>query len=518
MIFNERLCSRLTPIYIAIATLQISLVLLMGCASKSFEELRQKYNQEAFEIAFESEDQWDRGLAIKKISDQNLLAKIVFEHEDSFCRYVAVQGITDQNLLTKIIRESWDSHVRATAIKQLTNQNLLQKIAVTDKDYKAHLRAIENKNFVDQDLLAEIAATDNSPEVCIAATMLLTNQSLLAKIALKNKNTNVRIAAIRNIIDQTFLAKIAKEDDNPIIRSAAAEDLKVLTIINKATDPTELNVNLKSIFLILLPELEVVPSEYRQHIIEVLLPAIIFLKNPEVVNYVGKIESIKIEWEKDYSVYEEKHSGNRVGIYRENFEFRMLLSKLYPNLYPLWIKGNWKARIPEETVSTHTRRVENIAGELLVPVFGRLPQYFLLETALHNKHEDIRIAAARTLMNHKSFISSVRTVKDKDSLIIPVSESAPQFVVCSIPPQKTDVDQYLLERLALESNDREVRLALVKTIFDQNLLAKIAIKDSPYIRQKAVEKLTDTALLMKIAQEDKDEDVRKAAEKRLGKK
>jgi len=73
--------------------------------------------------------------------------------------------------------------------------------------------------------------------------------------------------------------------------------------------------------------------------------------------------------------------------------------------------------------------------------------------------------------------------------------------------------QSLLEKLAVESPDTEIRVQSVLKIADQDVLAQIALKKEEVlvVRQTAVHRLTDQAVLEKIALDDMDHNIRTAA-------
>jgi hypothetical protein len=60
-----------------------------------------------------------RQAAVKKLTDQGLLAKVAVEGKQSYTRVAAVKKLTDQTVLTRIAVEDADSYVRETAIKCL---------------------------------------------------------------------------------------------------------------------------------------------------------------------------------------------------------------------------------------------------------------------------------------------------------------------------------------------------------------------------------------------------------------
>ena len=108
-------------------------------------------------VAGEGRDKYVRSAAVRKLTDQTLLAKIAVSDQAPEVRCAAAEKLEDQTLLTDIIisesnREvrqtgirklfGHDTAVRRAAVDQLTNQALLAKVAVDDWDEVMRLKSV----------------------------------------------------------------------------------------------------------------------------------------------------------------------------------------------------------------------------------------------------------------------------------------------------------------------------------------------------------------------------------------
>jgi hypothetical protein len=69
-------------------------------------------------------------VALGKLTDQALLAKIAADSRLGWVRSTAVGKLTDQAVLTKFAAEEEDPYVREAAVGNLTDQTALAKFAV----------------------------------------------------------------------------------------------------------------------------------------------------------------------------------------------------------------------------------------------------------------------------------------------------------------------------------------------------------------------------------------------------
>ena len=164
-------------------------------------------------------------------------------------------GILTQSELCKLGRECVYSDIRKEAVRKITDQNVLAEIASYDESYEVFKMAIDRifeesflekvvshasdkyacslavRKIEDADTLLKIAKTHIYTEVRIEALHNLNRPDLLLQIAQKNSDSDVRAAAINKLPSQLEIARIATWDEDPVVYRAA---------IKAMTDPERL--------------------------------------------------------------------------------------------------------------------------------------------------------------------------------------------------------------------------------------------------------------------------------------
>jgi len=382
-----------------------------------------------------------RKAAVGKLTDQSLLAKVALEAEDSDVCEAAVRKLTDQSLLAKVALEAWDPGVREAAVEKLTDQYPLAKIATTGSHLFSSTRLAAIKKLTDQSLLAKIIVENTIQGVREAAFETLTDQSLLAKLALEDEGLDVHEAAISRLTEPAMLARLSTTNGDGRTQ-----------LIHK-----------------LILAFDNVPDEHRVRLINSILPAVRVLSDPEIVNIVGEIVSVRTIWSSRSASYwgVKAKGGNKSG---ELFKCSVKLKNLSESL-----SHTWSTFFPTSTSHLAFEFAKINAGDILGPAFERLPQSLLTKIAVKDGDSTVRIAAIEKL-----------------------------------------TDQSLLAKVAVEGKDRSVRIAAIEKLTDQSTLAKVAVEGKDQsVRRAAVNKLTDQPTLAKIVIEDKDRFVRGAARERL---
>jgi hypothetical protein len=165
-----------------------------------------------------------------------VLGEVAKQDSEYGVRLAAVRKLTDQAVLADIAKKDRDADVRGAAVEKLTDQALLGDIAKKDSD--VNVRRIAAGKVTDQGLLAEIARIDRAEDVRFAAAEKLTDQALaqavLAEVAKTASNSWLRKAAVEKLTDQALLAEVAKKDSDSLDYLAA--DVRQAAI-EKLTDP-----------------------------------------------------------------------------------------------------------------------------------------------------------------------------------------------------------------------------------------------------------------------------------------
>ncbi len=165
---------------------------------------------------------------IKKIINNTILG-VIIENGHYSLRKAAIENdnLIDQSLLENIAKNDEIEFLRKTAIKKITNQEILADIANYGK-YIGTCRSAVYK-ITDQALLINIAKNNTHSDLRINAAVKLIDhklaQEVYADIA-KNKNSGIeRKEAIERLTDQSVLTDIAKNDKYSYYRIEAARKL-----------------------------------------------------------------------------------------------------------------------------------------------------------------------------------------------------------------------------------------------------------------------------------------------------
>lgn len=192
---------------------------------------------------------WIRYEAVSNpnFQDQKLLAEIAMTDKETLVCKAAVENLKDLQLLIEFARADKRSDLREAAIgnRNFTDLKLLSKIAKTDHSFWIRFIAVSNPNLNDEKLLADIATTDKDPTVRGAAVRYkkFTDQKLLAEIARTDESSDVRKYALENpnLIDQELIIFITNNDKEPSVRETAAEKINdpnlLLSLIKSSSDP-----------------------------------------------------------------------------------------------------------------------------------------------------------------------------------------------------------------------------------------------------------------------------------------
>jgi len=154
-----------------------------------------------------------RVAAIERISDQTVVTDL---YKDSKKREQEMKELTKKDYFNRKAIIEREGHIRYAAVKKMTNQSILADIARTDSDKTVSCRAVEQLN--DQQLLAHLVVSlANVWETEIVrreAVKKMTDQTALANIALHDDDSGVRSAALKKLTDQTAILNVAKHEND----------------------------------------------------------------------------------------------------------------------------------------------------------------------------------------------------------------------------------------------------------------------------------------------------------------
>ncbi|MDR0537407.1 MAG: hypothetical protein LBH04_05100 [Tannerellaceae bacterium] len=191
--------------------------------------------------AWRSEDSIEAVKAVEEISDTELLAQIAAEAPTKESRLAAIKKMkpTESQALLAGVAESTEEDSEyepgaLEAVKKISDQTLLARVA-KDAHSECVRKAAIKKLIPEQHqpLLAELAeAGEQYYDLdALEAVKKLTDQTLLANVAVKAESPDVREAAVEKLIPEqhrALLQEIMEEDDDEYVRDAASAKLNEL--------------------------------------------------------------------------------------------------------------------------------------------------------------------------------------------------------------------------------------------------------------------------------------------------
>jgi tetratricopeptide (TPR) repeat protein len=198
-----------------------------GLPSRKFATVRISSSDLLMEIANGAEDKGLRELALRRVTDQSLLATAVID--GCGIAMAILNAITDATQLGRIAKTAKDKVLREKAIARLEDEVILAEVANTDPE--ASVRAQAGKRLPParwKDLLAILNA--QKPAV-LAAT-----PTVLAEIARKSIDEEVRSAAVMRLVDVAVLAQVAEKDSTESVRRDAKQRLSILESEQRAVE------------------------------------------------------------------------------------------------------------------------------------------------------------------------------------------------------------------------------------------------------------------------------------------
>ncbi|MDR0324481.1 MAG: hypothetical protein LBI19_00110 [Oscillospiraceae bacterium] len=171
--------------------------------------------------------------AVKKITDQTMLAEIGKTAEYGVVRFAAIEMITDQVILADIAKKKHNSsHTRIMVAEKLTDKaiadTVFADIVINDnsRDNTSQKKRFELvKKLTDQLSIANVAKNAIDIAVREAAIHKLTDQSTLTHITINEQNNGLRKEALLRITNHIMLVDIAKNSKDDYIRISATQKL-----------------------------------------------------------------------------------------------------------------------------------------------------------------------------------------------------------------------------------------------------------------------------------------------------
>jgi hypothetical protein len=132
---------------------------------------------------------------------------------------IAVKRLTDQGVLAEVVRDSQDWVLRRFAVSMILSVEALVEIASKDPDGDVRLEAL--LRLRDDGLVARVALSAAPLEAREGAVEVLSDQDILSKIAMGGDAKSVRLLAIRRLADRRLLAEVARTAGDAGLRAEA---------------------------------------------------------------------------------------------------------------------------------------------------------------------------------------------------------------------------------------------------------------------------------------------------------
>lgn len=429
--------------------------------------------------------------AVERLSDQVVLMKII--KGDDFCtvRNAAVQRLTDQSLIEQVILDSREPDIRKLAIGQLKNQEVLSRLISTSKE--DDFRQLCVSMMTNQVQLVALAISNDCALVRESAEMKLKcnpwseygvwvdakrtvrvkDQSLLHRIAIEAKNLAVRLSAVTNLTDQMFLKNIVlseREFDlscaavqritnqtalcDIVMQSGKTRSVIAYRAIENLTDKDSLSLICASNF-----------SGYLRDSASRKLFRVSNYDEPAPLNLLGRIVTDAVPKE---------HRAHAFEVWLPIFVF----------LSQCDVK-NALGGIDSATLTWE--RVEKSYGEYNIRAKSVYGEKMRCTIKTGN------VAAPYIMFCETDFPNAVN-----DDVVFVYSSGDVRKQVCSY------LTQSMVAKIAAE-DDNDWKKAAVENLVDQELIAKIGLEDvASAVRVVAVSRLTDQRLLEKLADESSD--------------
>jgi hypothetical protein len=222
-------------------------------------ERNNDYHQNIIGYPVEPDDDYDQNMqirfaAIKKITDQTVIAKLTLRGQPYFIKEAAIEMLADQTELSRVAMDEKEfmTDLRLKAISKLTDQVTLKRLFY---NWNTQIRSAALTKLDDQEFLFKIAMSVNEKfNLREAVIFRIKDQSLLSKIVIQIENDNLRGFAFNGITDQETLTKVLLENHHFLgypesiledlndqqclsqIALESSDDKLSLAAINKLTD------------------------------------------------------------------------------------------------------------------------------------------------------------------------------------------------------------------------------------------------------------------------------------------
>lgn len=530
-------------------------------------------------IAVEDENWRVREAARDRLTDQAMLANVaMLATQGDGGWQSALKKVTDQVMLARVVRESKNPAASGAALEKLTDQNLLTGIAAEADGVYPSMGIAAAGRVTDQSLLGRIAAAARHPLIRQAAAEKLVDQTQLAGIAIADENPKVRRVALGRMDDSTLLARIAADAKTPADRGAARvkiasnavpaaipgtdESLPMdETIVNAMTDQASLariavtEANGEEVRCLAVSKIT------DEHFLAMILQRVTFskagimagerLQDVELLSYLagngglsGKIAGVKLAIRDPRIGTRYPHLSLTIALREESSAYKIVTSyyetsspvgigsipnpgdlKNVTEGLPMSVKGHAvqmtlrsdSAVLAEKEWTPALRDIGVGNGVPLASMLAQVEISELLQELLARPEftpDDLKGIALESGMTE---LREAAIWNLKDQVLLARFAAEEKLDSTKKAALRNLQNQTVLARLAAKDagNSAPVRLAAIGNLTDQARLAELAFDDDQEVRMAAVDRITDESLLARIYAEAKDGNTRLEALSRM---
>lgn len=449
-------------------------------------------------IISHEENEFNRLMAIYKIFDKDMLISIVFEKsvEQYIDEIAGNVAFNCEDYFLDIFENDSDGYKRRIAVSFIENNEILKNVVLNESDDKIRLNAIKNKNFSNQRVLENLLKTESNFDILYEVVGKIENEGILIDYVKNNLEYNKRtVRAISQLSDVEFLGELYDNDDSRM----RLEVVKAISKMDNGEDILKSFVSRENDEEVLL---EIVDSMNRnENLIEVAQNSDKDIKLA-ALNRVTPKRLLNSFFGIDASASSYYTTLNKIALYDEDCEVRAIAASKIEDKF---ILDNLLLHDEcEDVKSAAQKRLDELFDDIKL-----INKESLLMKLISCGDSDVSYIAQLTLddlKTWKSRIAKINDITDIETLKDICSNDFNYYVRCEAEGK--------LEKLLFN-----IRLDEISKKSNQNHFKNI-IDDKSFtldIRKKAILYILDAEFLKCIFYNDSDDDIRRVAQKRLNK-
>ena len=163
------------------------------------------------EVIKNDDDEFNRYWACVKIDDNQLLLRIIFNQSYYGCLDTLVENfnLKCDDYFKEVYENSDDNYQRRVAVRFIKDKAYLENIVLNETDDEVRLEAVKNRNFTNDEMLKKMIFSENNQDIiCEAISKVNDENSLIEYVTNNLKPSITTLKAISRINDSYFLKEI----------------------------------------------------------------------------------------------------------------------------------------------------------------------------------------------------------------------------------------------------------------------------------------------------------------------